>query len=106
MKSRRISIALGVMFALFAFGAFNTATAEAGHWRRGRGFCGPRVIHRPAYRRIYRPVYPRVRHYDVGVYVGPRHGYGYGGGYGYGYGYGGGFGGGFGYGYGGGGFCY
>ena len=83
MKARRLSIILGVAFAMFAFGAFNTPTAEAGH-RRG-GFYGPRVVYRPAYRPVYRrayrpvyPVYPRYRSYGVGVYVGPTYGYGYG----------------------------
>lgn len=94
MKARRLSIILGVAFAMFAFGAFNTSTAEAGHYRRG-GFCGPRVVYRPAYRRVYRPVYrpvyPRHRSFGVGVYVGPRYGYGYGYGYAPAYGYGGGF---------------
>lgn len=97
MKARRLSIILSVAFAMFAFGAFNTSTAEAGHRHRG-GFYGPRVVYRPAYRPVYRrvyrpvyPVYPRYRSYGVGVYVGPSYGYGYGPGYGYGGGYGGGF---------------
>ncbi len=98
MKSRRLNIILGVAFALLAFGAFNTQSAEAGHWRHRGRHHGARVIYRPAYRPVYRPVYPRYRTYDVGVYVGPRYGYGYGGGYNYGYVPA--------YGYGGGGFCY
>jgi len=91
MKNRNLKIVLGVAFALMAFGAFNTQTAEAGHrhhrYRRAYvpRYCAPRY-YAPRYYapRYVVPAYPR---YGISINYGYQPSYGYG----YGYGYGGGF---------------